>query len=131
MGYRRELMKWRWWRNADEMAAEFAAKRKPLGDEQFVSACRLPSNPLATRVALAVRRSVATYGMIGPEYIYAEDVYPDQLIELSGWDSIDFLSWVLELEKELEVAIPDHIFQDIDLAFSVQELAQRVYAYLE
>ena len=124
-------MKWRWWRTADEMAADFAAERSTLADEDFVSACDLPNNPLATRIALAVRRSVASYGMIEPGYIYAEDVYPDQLIELSGWESIDFLGWVLELEKELRVPLPSGVLDDIGLSFSVKELAQRVYVCME
>ncbi len=84
-------MKWRWWRTAEEMAADFAASRKSQHDSNFISECGLPDTPLASRVTLAVRRSVANYGLVDSKYVRADDVYPDQLIELSGWESIDLV----------------------------------------
>ena len=59
-------MRWRWWRTADEMAADFAGTREAMTDEQFIATCELPNDPLARETAIAVRRSVAAYGMVEP-----------------------------------------------------------------
>ena len=73
--------------------------RVPLSDEQFVAACGLLDIPEASRVALAVRHSVANYGMVDHRIIYASDRYPGELAELSDWDSIDFLAWLFSPAK--------------------------------
>lgn len=128
------IMKWRWWRTADEMAADFACSRTCEQDEKFISDCDLPETELAKRVAIAVRRSVANYGMVESEFVYASDKYPDELIELSGWDSIDFVGWLLELEKELGVLVPsqafDSMFDGLRLKFSVKDLSEAVYRFM-
>ena len=124
-------MSWRWWRTADEMAASFAADRTPEPDEQFVAACDLPDTPEAIRVALAVRRSVASYGMIEPKFIRAADSYPDELVELSGWDSIDFLAWIFELERELDMPVTREAFKDIRQPFTVKDLALATYGFVQ
>ena len=94
-------MKWRWWRTADEKAADFAKDRERQTDEQFFSECGLPDTAQTVRIALAVRRSVASVGAVEPEYIRTNDRYPEELAALSGWDSLDFLDWVFQLEREL------------------------------
>lgn len=124
-------MKWRWWRTADEMAADFAADRTPETDEHFIAACNLPDTPEAVRVSLAVRRSVASYGMIDPKFIRATDGYPNELVELSGWDSIDFLAWIFELERELEMPISRKAFRDIRQPFTVKDLVSAVYCFVQ
>jgi acyl carrier protein len=124
-------MKWRWWRTADEMAADFAADRMPEPDEQFIAACDLPDTPDAVRVALAVRRSVANYGMIASEFIRATDGYPEELVELSGWDSIDFLAWVFELERELGMSVSREAFKDIRQPFTVKDLVLATYRFAQ
>ena len=124
-------MKWRWWRAADEMAADFTADRTPEADEPFIAACDLPDTPEAVRVALAVRRSVASYGMIDPKYIRATDGYPDELVELSGWDSIDFLAWIFELERELGMPVSRKAFQDIRQPFTVKDLVLATYRFAQ
>jgi acyl carrier protein len=124
-------MKWRWWRTADEMAADFKANRLPEGDDKFFSDCGLPNSPLARHVSIAVRRSIAAYGMVESNYIFASDKYPDQLVELSGWDSVDFVGWTLELEQELGVQVPEDMFYGIvTRTFSVAELAGVAYAFI-
>ncbi len=57
-------MKLRWWKTAQERAAEFDAIRPRQSDNAFLASCALPSTAYARRVALAVRRSVATYGIL-------------------------------------------------------------------
>jgi hypothetical protein len=118
-------MKLRWWKTADEMAAEFAATREPQSDAEFLSACALPAG--ATAAALAVRRSVAKYGMIDPAYIRATDRYPQELMALSGWDSIDFLEWVMTLEDELAERVRSEWFDALPESFFVRDLAECVY----
>ena len=123
-------MKWRPWRTAQEKADEFAADRGLQSDEQFLTACGLPGTPEATRIALAVRRSVASYGIVAAEYIRAEDRYPDELSDLSGWDSIDFLAWLFELERELGgEKISRKAFDGLRYTFSVKDLVLAVYRY--
>ena len=124
-------MKWRWWRTADEMAADFAADRTLETDEQFIAACDLPDNAEAVRIAMAVRRSVASYGMIDPKFIRAIDGYPDELVELSGWDSIGFLAWIFELERELEMPVSSDAFRDIRQPFTVKELVLAVHKFVQ
>jgi hypothetical protein len=114
------------------MAASFSATRDSEPDDRFLSACGLPEIESAHRIALAVRRSVARYGMVNAEFILATDRYPDELVQLSGWDSLDFLGWVLELERELGQPIQERTaFSQIPPVFSVKDLAWAVFEYLE
>jgi len=109
------------------MAGDFARQRAPQSDTEFVVECQLPEDAEATRVALAVRRSVAKYGMIEASFIRAVDRYPDELIGLSGWDSIDFLGWIFELEHELGERVSSKWFDGLPDSFSVRDLARCVY----
>jgi hypothetical protein len=85
-----------------EKVATFCAGRSELSDEEFVAACDLPSDAETVRIALAVRRAVAAIGSVDPRFIQPDDAYPKPLIMLPFWDSIDWLAFVMELEKELE-----------------------------
>ena len=113
------------------MAANFTANRAPESDTAYLAECGLPTTPIAQQVAVAVRRSVASYGMIESAFIRAADRYPDQLIDLSGWDSLDFVDWIFALERELDMTIPLAAFKDIRSPFSVADLAQAVLAFVE
>src|SRR6516225_11159807 len=99
-------MKWGWPRTAEEMARDFAKGREPQSDDQFVAECNLPDDAAARQCALAVRRSVARYSLIDPQFIRATDRYPNELINLSGWDSLDFVEWVMGLEEKMHVREP-------------------------
>ena len=109
------------------MAADFARTRSPQADADFLAECQLPDDAEANRVALAVRRSVGKYGMVDPLFIRATDRYPEELIVLSGWDSIDFLTWVMELEDELGEPVRSEWFDGLRDGFSVRDLAHCVY----
>lgn len=120
-------MRLRWWRMADEMAADFARQHPPQSDAEFLAECGLPVNASAT--ALAVRRSVASYGMVAAEHIRSGDSYPGTLESLSGWDSLDFLGWVIELERELGGArVELSWFDGLPSPFAVRDLAVAVHA---
>jgi hypothetical protein len=118
-------VKLRWWKTAQEQAAEFEATRPAQSDEAFLAECALPPTDYARRVALAARRSVASYGMCDSQYIRPGDRYPEQLGMLSGWDSIDFLGFTLELDKELKLLVPNAAWKSLKgPGFSVRELIQ-------
>ena len=124
-------MKWRWWRTADEKAADFVADREPQNDEQFCMECGLPTSTDAIRMALAVRRSVASYGSVAAEFVRADDRYPEELGRLSEWDSLDILAWILELERELGgEKISSTAFEDLRPPFAVKDLVWMLYSYL-
>ena len=129
---RSERMRWRWWRTAEEMATNFAKRHPPQSDAEFLKECGLPDDPSAEQVALAVRRSVASYGMVGAAHIRADHRMPGELEELSGWDSLDFVAWVIELERELgDVRIERVSFDRIPTPFSVRDLTRVVYEWCQ
>ncbi len=66
----------RWWRTADEMAADFASQHLAQSEDEFVAECGLADAPV---VALAVRRAVAAYGMVAADHIRAGHGYPGAL----------------------------------------------------
>src|SRR3954454_17356062 len=117
------LAKLRWWRTADEMAADFARTRSPQADADFLAECELPDDAEANRSAIAVRRSVAKYGMIDPTFIRATDRYPEELMALSGWDSIDCRGGVIELDDDLGEPVRSEWFDGLPESFSVRDLA--------
>jgi acyl carrier protein len=94
-------------KTAHMKVAEFRAGRTRQPDDQFVADCGLAPRSEAARVALAVRRAVASIGLIDPLYIRAGDAYPDQLGVLPLWDSMDWVALVMELEQELDTRITD------------------------
>jgi hypothetical protein len=113
---------------------EFRRGRQRQTDEEFWSQCGLPDTPRARQIALAVRRAVANVGLVDSQFISLEDSYPGTLEVLPIWDSIDWLSFVFELEKELA----EKVIQDAALTkmmysketVSVREMVEIVYAQL-
>lgn len=119
-----------WWRTADEMAAEFRRRFAARSDSDFLADCGVIGDPDAERAALAVRRSVARYGAITPEHIYASHSYPGELESLSNWDSLDFIGWALELELELGIKVQRGWFDLLPQPFSVYDLVLAVQRHL-
>lgn len=117
-------MKIRWWRTTTKMAEEFAKTRTPQSDDEFFHGCDLPDDDLARQSALAVRRTTAAYGGIAPEFIRPTDRYPEELTNLTGWDRIDFVDWLAELEELLDESLSHDADQWLALEFSVKELVQ-------
>lgn len=65
--------------------------------------------------------------MCDPDFVRADDRYPEQLAMLSGWDSIDFFAWVLELDKELKLIVPKETWKLLKgPGFSVRELIHAI-----
>ncbi len=123
-------MQVRWWRNAEEKASDFALRFPPQSDAVFLDECGLPADAESTSIALAVRRSVASYGAVTADCVRADHSYPGDLELLSGWDSLDFVGWVLELERELQVPVDGDWFRSLTHPFSVRDLARLVHSHL-
>lgn len=116
---------------AEETLAEFLAGRCPQADEQFIAECELPATPEAERIARAVRRSFTGGGRVDCRFIRASDRYPEELSALPGWDSLDVVEWVFELERELGCTVPcEVVFRDVgSTRFTVRELVDAVYRW--
>lgn len=97
------------WSHERKVAA-FCEGRSEQADGDFLTACALPPDPEAARVALAVRRAVAAFGSVDPHFIRAEDAYPDPLNQLPQWDewgdSLDWHAFLIELEEQLGERLP-------------------------
>lgn len=116
----------RWWKTAPEKAAEFAAARSPQADHEFVADCGIPDTLDACTVALTVRRAVAEMLMLDPQFLRASD---REVVELRTlWDSIDFLEWVMNTEKALNVRLPDKAFKALPRDYTVRDLVVCVYS---
>jgi hypothetical protein len=126
-----------WWGATKEDALAFCAKRSPQPDEQFLADCGLADDPRAARVALAVRRSVAGYGLVDPLFIRAGDRYPEDLVVLPGWDSLDLMAWFWMFEEELGAGrLPvDELMPPVEPfyshSFSVKDLVTAAWEYLK
>jgi acyl carrier protein len=81
---------------------------------------------------LAVRRTVASIGLIDPQFIFATDMYPDQLAKLPLWDSMEWVEFFLELEQELGTIIPDQEWTQLfnPSRFSVKQLVTSFYEFV-
>jgi hypothetical protein len=87
-------------RKTRKAAAEWAG-RSPMGDEAFLAACDVGADPVAARVALAARRVIARLATVPPTTVLPDDSFARDLVRLPFWDSLDWLGFDLELEKEL------------------------------
>jgi acyl carrier protein len=88
----------------------------------------LPDGPEAARIAIGVRRAVASVGLVDPLFIRASDRFPEELGALPLWDSMDWMSLVLALEEELGQAPPQVIEEWRQQgAFAVKQLVQAAY----
>jgi acyl carrier protein len=120
----------------EQKVAEFCEGRSKKPDADFLSGCLLPGDPDDSRVAISVRRAIAKVGKVDPEFIKAEDKYPNDLGKLPMWDSIDWVAFFLELEEELGLTITD---KEIGTFFvprstsgiSVREMVARIYAIIK
>ena len=116
-------------RTPGQKVAAFCRGRSRQPDNQFIANCGLPPEPEAARVAIAVRRAVGRVGSVDPEFIYADDAYPDQLGVLPLWDSMSWVEFFLALEVELGLRISEReAEQFIDpQRVSVREMVIGVY----
>ncbi len=103
---------------------EFCEGRSHQPDDDFIIDCDLPDDPDAIRVALAVRRAVGRVGYIDPTYIRADDRYPEELLVLPRWDSLDVLDFFFTLEDELDTKLSNLEAQKIKVVgYCVRQFA--------
>lgn len=99
------------WRKAraERKAARYIALYATLAqtDDEFVAACRAQGVAHSRDLILGIRRIMAGYGMVPPEYIPSTATYFDDLCALPHWDSLDSVELVLQIEEVFEVTIPD------------------------
>jgi acyl carrier protein len=93
-------------------------------DDQFVARCRMPDVPFATEFALAVRCEVADRARLPPHSVRAADRLPEDLGDLFIRESLDAAEFVMRLEGQFGVTIPDRAIEVFAReSVSVAELA--------
>ena len=116
-------------KTAHEKVADFREGRTRQPDEQFVTECELPDDPDAARIAIGIRRAVASVGLIDPLFLRASDRFPEELGILPLWDSMDWMALILAIEEELGEPPPKSIEGwGQQGAFSLKQLAQAAHA---
>lgn len=93
------------------MARPDSNARPAQADAEFVAACRMPDAPFAAAFALAVRREVARRARVPPQAVHAADRLPEEWGDLFIRESLDAAEFVMELEQEFGVRIPDAVFR--------------------
>ena len=89
------------------MAGVAHGERVAQSDEEFVGQCPLPDAPFAGPLALAVRREVARRAGVAPASVWASDRLPEEWGDLFIRESLDAAEFVMQLEEEFGVSIPD------------------------
>ena len=85
-------------RKLSAAAAEWG-RRPPMSEGAFLKECQVPDEPFATRAALAARAAIASLATVPSDAIYPADTFIE-LQRLPFWDSLDWLGFVLEVEKQ-------------------------------
>ena len=85
---------------------DFRTGRTRQPDDEFLADCGVQPGTETARIALAVRRAVAWVGLVDPLYVRATDSYPGTLELLPLWDSMDWFSLQMEIERELGQTVP-------------------------
>jgi acyl carrier protein len=80
-------------------------------DAEFVAKCRMPDVPFAAALALTVRREVARRARVSPQAVHAADRLPEEWGDVFIRQSLDAAEFVMELEQQFEVEIPDTVFK--------------------
>jgi acyl carrier protein len=83
--------------------------RPAQADAKFVAECRMPDAPFASSFALAVRREVARRAGVPPQAVHAADRLPEEWGDLFIRESLDAAEFVMELEQEFGVELPDAV----------------------
>src|SRR5947207_2351118 len=81
--------------------------RPPQTDAEFVAECRMPDVLFAAPFALAIRREVARRARVAPGQVWASHRLPEEGGDLFVRESLDAAEFVMQLEEEFGVSIPD------------------------
>jgi acyl carrier protein len=101
----------------------------------FLARCELPPQPQALAIACAVRCAIGKQAELTPDAIQAGDRIPEDLGDIFIQDSPDVIGFLMRLEEELNVRIPDSValsvthFADKETV-TVKEIVTTVFSVL-
>lgn len=121
------------WFGAAWKAERFQLGRSPQDDAAFVEACGYVAGSGSAALAVTVRRVIGECGAVDPRWIRAEDRWPEDLGGLAFWDSIDYLHFVLSVERSTgsKVGRDDDLSRYFYGGFTVAGLVRQVLPHLE
>ena len=82
-------------------------------DEEFLTHCDLPPRPRALEIACGIRRAIAAHANVNPKRIHARDRIPDDLGDIFCRESLNVVEFLILMEEELGVHIPDAPVADL------------------
>ena len=85
-----------------------------MSDRDFLQQCGPFPNELAEEVAVAARRAIAGLATVPSETICPKNSFADDLSDLPYWDSLDWLGFIFETERQMNyrVVISSQIVMD-------------------
>ncbi|MBI5383884.1 MAG: hypothetical protein HZA90_04275 [Verrucomicrobia bacterium] len=115
-------------KTAHHKVDDFRQGRIRQADEEFLQDCQICSGTEAARIGLAVRRAVGGVGLVDPLFVRADDSYPGTLERLPLWDSMDWVAFEMEVERELGEPLPsgEHVPTPSAQRMTVRDLVERV-----
>jgi acyl carrier protein len=114
-------------------AERFKLGRSPQDDLAIVVVCGYEAGSDDASVALTIRRVIGECGAVEPQFIHAEDRWPEDLRGLAFWDSIDLLHFVFSVERAAGIRFErdDELASYFYGGFTVAGLVRRVVPGLE
>lgn len=106
------------------IVASSIEQREPQALEAFLADCGIEASARARAIGDAVRKSLAHAASFDGDKLRADDRYPGTLEVLPGWDSLDFVEWLLTFEERLGDRVPHHTFHKIHGSFTVADLVK-------
>ena len=96
------------------MAAAEWTQRQGMDDDEFLRRCAPLANELSKEVALASRRAIASLATVPSETILPGNSFAEDLSALPYWDSLDWLGYHFETERQLQerVRLSSEIMDD-------------------
>ena len=91
-------------RHLHRTASEWALRDR-IFDCDFLQRCGPFPNELAKEVAVAARRAIAVLATVPSDTIYPENSFADDLSDLPYWDSLDWLGFILETERQMNYRV--------------------------
>lgn len=103
-----------WLRRRERRAIDRFNSRTPTEDADFLSELEIAPGTEEARLALSARRTFAKVGKIDVTSLRATDRFYPHMAELPLYDSLDILTIVLIMERELRVKLSS---EDLYTAF--------------
>jgi len=94
---------WKEPRRLRRARGRFVAGKEPLSDADFLR--KIGASGPEEEVCLAIRNALADVADVPPQMIISED--PLDSVALLSFDGADQIEWIMSLEKELGISIPN------------------------